>query len=95
METKAETRDWLAVMLVGGCGSSFARGSNRHETIERCKRIAKADWKSLFKFEKGKEVQINVIDVTGHDEVAWDYSGFYDTKTKEPLTGIQKETVVY
>jgi len=68
-------RDYLAIILVG-CGSSYARGSDRQDCIDRVRKIAVSDWKTLFNL-KGKEATVNVVDVTGHDDVWWDSRGVH------------------
>lgn len=68
-------RDYLAVITTAYGGGSYARGPDRVDTIKRAAKLYKQDWKHLLKI--GKTVKVNVIDVTGHDEVSWDDRGFY------------------
>jgi hypothetical protein len=68
-------RDYIAIILVGA-GSSYARGPDKADCIERVKRIAVSDWQTLFKLD-GEEATVNVVDVTGHDEVWWDTVGVH------------------
>lgn len=72
---KNSARDFLAIILVG-TGSSYARGPDRQDCIDRVKRIVVSDWSSLFDL-KGKEATVNVVDVTGHDKVWWDSRGVH------------------
>ena len=72
MNTK---KDYLAIILVGA-GSSYARGPDKQDCIERVQRIAVADWSSLFDLA-GKEATVNVFDVTGHEKVWWDSRGVH------------------
>jgi hypothetical protein len=68
-------RDYIVIVSIGGGGGSWARGADRDQTIERCKRILKSDWKSLFDFKRGTVIKANVLDVTGFDQVEWDDRG--------------------
>jgi len=70
-----EKKDWLAIILIGA-GSSYARGPDREDTISRCGKIAVSDWSTLYDLA-GKETTVNVVDVTGHDEVWWDSRGVW------------------
>lgn len=70
-----EKKDYLAVILIGA-GSSYARGPDREDCIARVKKMVVQDWSSLFEVA-GKEATVNVVDVTGHEKVWWDHSGFH------------------
>lgn len=85
-------RDFLVVVSLPYGGGSWARGKDREQTIQDCKRILKQDWKSLFKFKKGSKVLFNVLEVTGYNNVQWDDFGVrVDGK---PFTGtIEKVNV--
>lgn len=75
-KAKAELRpDFLAIIVVGA-GSSYARGPDRTDCIERVKRTVVSDWKTLFDLA-GKEVTVNVVDVTGYDDLWWDSRGVH------------------
>jgi hypothetical protein len=76
METASKAvADFLAIIMVGA-GSSYARGPDREDCIERVKRTVVSDWQTLFDLG-GKEATVNVVDVTGHDEVWWDSRGVH------------------
>ena len=84
-------RDFIAIILVGA-GSSYARGPDREDCIERVKRAAVSDWQSLFDLA-GKEATVNVADVTGHDEVWWDSLGVHVKGDPEPALPIEQVKV--
>ena len=69
--------DYLAIIMVGGCAGSFARDPDKAKAIAAVARIFKRDFRNYYKLPKGQTITINVIDVTGYDEIAWDESGFY------------------
>ena len=68
-------KDFLAIMMIGA-GSSYARGPDRQDTIDRCAKIAVSDWGSLYDMS-GKETTINVVDVTGYEKIWWDSRGVH------------------
>lgn len=84
-------RDFLAIILVGA-GSSFARGPDKADCIARVKKIAKSDWSTLFDLA-GKKATINVVDVTGHDEVWWDSRGVHVKGDPEPSLPVEQVEV--
>jgi hypothetical protein len=73
---KAEEHDYLAVILVGG-GSVYGRAANRERAIANAIKIYKSDIGEILEIKRGDEVVVNVIDVAPHDEIDWDYTGFY------------------
>lgn len=77
--------DYLAVISVSGIGS-WARFPDKEKAISSVIRLFKQDFKSCFKMEKGKQINIDVLDVTGHDTVWWDDRCFY-TKDDKPFDG--------
>jgi hypothetical protein len=70
-----EKRDYLAIILVGS-GSSYARGPDKQDCINRVRRTVVSDWSSLFKL-KGQQATVNVVDVTGHESIYWDDRGVH------------------
>lgn len=92
METasKAE-RDFIAIILIGA-GSSWARGPDRDDCIERVKRSAVSDWETIFDLA-GKEATVNVVDATGHDEVWWDSTGVHVKGDPEPSLPVEQVKV--
>jgi hypothetical protein len=68
-------KDYIAILLVGA-GSSYARGPDKQDCIDRVGKIAVSDWSSLFDL-RGKEATVNVVDVTGHEQVWWDARGVH------------------
>lgn len=83
--------EWLAIILIGA-GSSFARGADREEQINRAVRIAFSDWRTLFDLA-GQEVSVNVYDVTGRSNVWWDHLGLHSDED-EALGPIPQGEVV-
>jgi hypothetical protein len=81
-------KDYLAVISVSGAGS-WARGPDKEKQIKRVLRLFKQDFKNYFKLEKGKEVHIDVLDVTDHETVTWDDFGFH-SKSKAPLGPVER-----
>lgn len=77
--------DYLAVITVNGVGS-WARDPDKAKAIKNVVRRFRADFKSYFKLPKGTEINIDVLDVSGHDQVWWDDRCFY-TKDDKPFTG--------
>lgn len=89
MNTKTTgERDYLAIILIGA-GSSWARGPNKDDVVARVKRGVVADWSSLFKL-KGAEATVNVVDVTGYDEVWWDDRGIHVGGDPEPSLPVER-----
>ncbi len=68
-------RDFLALVMIGA-GSSYARGPDKDDCVKRCASIAHSDWGSLYDMD-GKELTINVFDVTGYDKLWWDSRGVH------------------
>jgi hypothetical protein len=69
-------KDYLAV-ISNGIAGSFARGADREKAIKDVARIYRNDFRDFYKFKKGVKVVINVVDVTGHDDIWWNESGFF------------------
>jgi len=80
-----QAKDYLAVITVNGVGS-WARETDREKAIKNAIRRFKADFNTYFKLEKGKVINIDVLDVTGQDTVWWDDRCFY-TKNDKPFDG--------
>lgn len=76
------TKDYLAIIMVGPGGSSFARGSDLEDTINRAVKIAHEDWSKLFDLS-GKKVSVNVFDVTGYEDLYWDDRGVFECSADE------------
>jgi hypothetical protein len=69
-------KDFLAIIQING-GSSWARSTNKSKAISSVARIFKSDWKRLFKLEKGDERTVELVDVTGYDDISWGYNGIF------------------
>ena len=80
---RGDERDYLAVLTVNGVGS-WGRDKDKDKAVKTAVRIFKLDFKSVFKLTPGKKLKVDVLDVTGHDTVTWDATGFY-TKSEKLL----------
>lgn len=92
-----EVRDYLAVITNQFGGGSWARGADRADAIKRAARFYKKDWSHLFKVgKKGQVIKVNVIDVTGYDQIEWDDRGFWrtDPETKKLIALDRKVDIV-
>jgi hypothetical protein len=70
-------KEYIAIALIGGSGSSFGRDPDKAKAIKICARILASDWAHLFDLH-GKDWPINVYDITGHDDVYWSERGVVD-----------------
>ncbi|USM11507.1 hypothetical protein vBCbaSRXM_62 [Citromicrobium phage vB_CbaS-RXM] len=86
-KTATETRDYLAIILVGA-GSSYARGPDKEDVVKRVMKIVFSDWKSLFDL-KGQTVSVNLYDVTGHDDVYWEARGVFAAPDHTPIERLE------
>lgn len=75
------TKDYLAIIFFT-TGSSFARGPDLDDCVQRVQKIFVSDWSSLFDVV-GKEVKVACFDVTGHDKLHWDDRGVWATDHTE------------
>lgn len=73
--------DYLAVILVLGGAGSWAREKTKDKAVASAARICRSDFKAVG-IKKSTPLTVNVIDVTGFDDVWWDETGFYQEKTK-------------
>jgi hypothetical protein len=89
--TTTGKRDWLAIILIGA-GSSYARGPDREDTIDRVVRIAASDWGGLYDLSE-KEAVVNVYVVTGFDSVWWDTRGVHTAERPEDDADLPHEVV--
>lgn len=80
-----QAKDYLAVISMGGAGS-WARDTDKEKAIKSVMRLFRQDFCNYYKLEKGKTINIDLLDVTGHDKVWWDDTGFY-TNSKTPFAG--------
>lgn len=71
-----EAKDYLAVINVMGTGS-WARGPDKEKAVKDVIRIFKRDFKTYFVLKKGTKLHIDLLDVTGHDNVTWDETGYW------------------
>lgn len=75
MQTKHDT-DFLAVIMFGGAGS-WARFPTKDKAVREVVRLYRLDFGKVFKLPKHGKITVNVVEVTGHDTISWDNSGFY------------------
>jgi|GEM_PF-3446542 len=64
--------DFLAVITING-GSSWARHRIKDKAIANVAKIFRSDWGRLFHLKKGDERTVEVVDVTGYDDICWGY----------------------
>jgi hypothetical protein len=69
--------DYLAVISIAGGAGSWARDPDREKAIKRVIGIFKSDFKSIIKIAKGTKIKIDLLDVTGHNDVWWDSRGYW------------------
>jgi hypothetical protein len=87
MKTK---QDFIAVIMGPGASGSWARDADKDNAVRRVAKIFRSDFKS-FGVTRKTPLTVNVVDVTGHDEVWWNESGFHvgDTKLDRPVEVIK------
>jgi hypothetical protein len=73
-------------------GGSWARGKDPDDVAKRAVGIFYADWKSLFDLS-GKDVSVDVYDVTGHDKVTWDAACIYGDNHEAKITKLENRTL--
>jgi len=76
-----KAKDYLCV-ISNGMSGSYYRGPDKQKAIASVVKIYKRDFRDYFKCTKGTPVIVNVVDVTGHDNVWWNDSGFHVGKEK-------------
>lgn len=69
-------KDFLAIIQING-GSSWARNPSRDKAISNAAKIFKGDWRGLFNLKKGDERTVELVDVTGYDDISWGYNGIF------------------
>ena len=87
MKIDKEKKHYLGIILIG-LGSSWYQGDNIGKVATKVAKLARQDWKHLFKL-KNHVFTVNVYDITelGDDE-EWclDYqSGMRNTKTNKEI----------
>lgn len=88
--------DYLAIVLIGA-GSSWFRAPAESAALRGVARRVRADWGRLFSLPKGQELQALLVDVGGHDNVAWDGNGIWavegETRTRISADRISQRTI--
>ena len=74
---------YLAIVLINA-GSSYATASSMRLALDRVADIIKRDWGSTYNVA-GAEMIANIYDASGVEDMHWDHSGAYNTKTGERL----------
>lgn len=69
--TQEEEADFLAICWIAA-GSSYARHKDKYQAVLNLRQRIASDWGSMFDLS-GKEVQIAIFDVKGHDKLWWDH----------------------
>jgi hypothetical protein len=84
-----QAKDYLAVINCGGAGS-WARESDKEKAIKNVIRLFRKDFKNYVKLEKGKSLNIDVVEVTGtgSGNVRWDDRSYY-TDDKETIIAVE------
>jgi len=85
-EQPSEKKDYLAVINVSGAGS-WARGPDKEKAIRSVVRLFRRDFKNYFVLKKGTKVNIDVLDVTGHDKIRWDDFGYWNADINKKFVG--------
>lgn len=62
--------EYLAYILIGG-GSAWGRSENKEAAISFAVKSLK-DWQTFYKVED-TDVTVRVVEITGYDEVVWEY----------------------
>lgn len=73
MKNQASTKDYLAIISIGG-GSTFGRGESIYDAVEGAARFLALDFGSYYDIA-GKGFVVAVYDVTGMDEIHWEHAG--------------------
>lgn len=91
----ADKKDFIAIIFFA-TGSSYARGPDLDDCVNRVAKIFASDWGSMFDVA-GKEVTVGCYEVTGHDNLYWDNRGVFTTveneETEVPLLETRKVTL--
>jgi hypothetical protein len=75
-------KDYLGIIFLMG-GSSYGRASTPEEARDNALRSL-MDWAHLADLREAKVV-VSTYDVTGHESIAWNARGVYDSDTNEDL----------
>lgn len=70
--TTTTPRDFFAVAQIGA-GGSYARAAEPAKALVACAQIIADDWGSTFKLPP--QITVALFEVTGNDEVRWDFDG--------------------
>ena len=64
------------VRLIGTV-SSWARMNSKEDAIKSVCNYIKSDWSGLYKFKRGDEVNVTVVNVEGYDDSCWNLDGIF------------------
>lgn len=84
-------KDYLAIIRIGG-GSTYGRDGNIFDAVESAVRICILDCHRYYQLE-GRTLSVQVLDVTGRDELTWDDHNVYCTDTGETVEPLKVVTV--
>jgi hypothetical protein len=79
-------KEYLAVITTPYGGGSYARSDGsetKEEVARRARRIFISDWKHLFNLKKGAKLKVNIVDVTGLEDI--EINDFQITVDGEPI----------
>jgi hypothetical protein len=74
--------DFLAFVQIGA-GGSWGRGPTEEQALEHCA-LSIRDWKGLLDV-LGKDVEVGLYDVTGHDSLTMEPRGVFDSESNETI----------
>lgn len=86
------SQDFCGIVFIGG-GSSWAYSGSIEEAAKLAAKIAKKDWKSIFKFKRKQEFTVNVYDCTNTNGWYADYRGVFKSGTQDPLPFVEQVKV--
>lgn len=92
--TEQVEHDYLVVCSFGFGSGSWARDKDLEAAVKRCRSIAYADWKHLFKLS-GAEVKLSLFDVTGQDRISIDGSGVEGDNPDAPIVNLGLRAVTF
>lgn len=89
---KADQKRYCGIVFIGG-GSSWAWAPTPEEAAEGAARIAKSDWKQLFKFKRKQPFKVCIYDMLNREGWYATDAGVFDQQTKERLTMLRCDTI--
>jgi len=90
--TKVDPKHYCGIVFIGG-GSSWCYAPTIDGAAQKAARQCRADWSSLFKFEKKQPFTVNVYDMTEHSGWHASAEGVFAQGTNIRLTPAAKVVV--